>query len=304
MKKLKIYIFAMRVPFFTATIVPILLGTTIAYYMNYSVNWLYFALTLLGGLLLHGGANVINDYFDHVTQNDDINKEFVRPFTGGSRVIQEGLMTPKEVLTEALILLFLGSIIGLYLFFQVGWVILVLGIFGVFSSIFYVEPHLNLVGRGVGELLIGLNFGILMTFGAFYVQTAEFSWLPIWASLPVALLIAAVLYINEFQDAKADSAVGKLHLVVRLGKKRAVKGFTLILVLTYIVVVVGVVTEFLPPLTLISLLTFPIALKAINVAQMNYDDNQKLTPANASTIMNHLFTGLLLIIAFFIDRLI
>ncbi len=304
MKKLKTYIFAMRAPFFTATVVPILLGTSIAYYMNYSINWFYFALTLLGGLFLHGGANVINDYFDHVTQNDEINKEFIRPFTGGSRVIQEGLMTPKEVLTEALILLFLGSVIGLYLVFQLGWVILALGIFGVLSSIFYVEPRINLVGRGIGELLIGLNFGVLMTFGAFYVQAVEFSWVPIWASLPVALLIAAVLYINEFQDAKADSAVGKLHLVVRLGKERAVKGFAAILILTYLVVVVGVVTEVIPPLTLISLLTFPIALKAIKVAQMNFDDNEKLVPANASTIMNHLFTGLLLTIAFFIDRLI
>ncbi len=73
MHKLKLYLMELRAPFFTATIVPILLGTAIAFNLNYSINWLYFALTLLGGLLLHGGANVINDYFDHKSQNDKLN---------------------------------------------------------------------------------------------------------------------------------------------------------------------------------------------------------------------------------------
>jgi len=304
MSKVKNYLMAVRAPFFTASIVPILLGTSIAYYHNVSINWFYFALTLIAGVLLHAGANLINDYFDHLTENDEINQEFIRPFTGGSRMIQNGLMTPKEVLIEALICLFIGSVIGLYLAYQLGWVILALGAIGVFSSVFYVEPRVNLVGRGIGELIIGLNFGVLMTFGAFYVQTQSFSWLPIIASLPVALLISAVLYINEFPDAKADYAAGKLHLVVRMGKEKAVKGFVLLMLLTYLTIVVGVVTELLPPITLISLLTLPLALKAIKVAQVNYNDSAKLVPANASTIMNHLFTGLLLTIAFFIDRLI
>ena len=143
-----------------------------------------------------------------------------------------------------------------------------------------------------------------MTFGAFYVQARTFSWVAIWASLPVALLIAAVLYINEFQDAKADYAVGKLHLVVRLGKEKAIKGFVGIMLITYLTIIVGVVTDILPVISLISLLTVPIALKAIKIAQENYNDNVKLAPANASTIMNHLLTGLLLTIAFFIDSLI
>jgi len=265
---------------------------------------LYFLLTLVGGILLHAGANVINDYFDHLSKNDELNKEFVRPFTGGSRLIQQGLLTPKEVLGEAIICLFLGSAIGLYLSYKIGWVILVIGIFGVFSAAFYVFPKIILVGRGIGEILIGINFGILMTFGAYFVQTGEFSLVPIVASLPVALLITAVLYINEFQDATADHAVGKNHLVVRLGKKQAVKGYILIMLLTYFTLVFGVVTDTLPPISLIALLTFPLALKSIKIAQVNYEDSIKLVPANASTIMNHLFTGLLLIISFFLDRII
>jgi len=303
-KKLKLWLMEVRAPFFTASVVPIVLGAAIAFNMTQSFNFTYFILTLIGGVLLHAGANVINDYFDHLSQNDDINKEFVRPFTGGSRLIQEKLLTPKEVLSGAIAFLFLGSLIGLYLSFKLGWIILIIGIFGVLSATFYVFPKVNLVGQGIGEVLIGINFGILMTFGAFYVQTREFSWVPIIASLPVALLITALLYINEFQDAKADQAVGKNHLVVRLGKKQAAKGYVLIMLLTYLIVIVSVVTDALPPISLIAMLTLPLALKSIKIALQHYDDNIKLVPANVSTIMNHLFTGLLLIISFFLDRII
>jgi len=302
MSKLKIYLMELRAPFFTATIVPILLGTAIAYNLSNSINWLYFGLTLLGGLLLHAGANVINDYFDHKSQNDELNEEFIRPFTGGSRMIQEKLMTPKEVLIQAIVCLVFGSAIGLYLTIKIGWVILAIGIFGVFSALFYVDPKVKLVGRGIGEIFIGLNFGVAMTFGAYFVQTGQFSWIPIIASIPVAVLIAAVLYINEFQDAKADEAVGKNHLVVRLGKKRAVTGYMFLMLATYLAVVISVVTDKLPPITLVALLTIPIALKAIKIAHENYEDSAKLMPANASTIMNHLLTGILLIISFFVDK--
>jgi len=304
MRKLKLWLMEVRAPFFTATIVPIVLGSVIASNMTPQFSWVNFLLALIGGIFLHAGANVINDYFDHLSRNDEINDEYIRPFTGGSRLIQEGLLSPKEVLIEAVVCLLLGSAIGLYLAYKIGWVILVIGIFGVMSAIFYVFPRINLVGRGVGEALIGINFGILMTFGAFYVQTSKFSWVPIIASLPVALLITAVLYINEFQDANADHLVGKNHLVVRLGKKQAVYGYILIMLLTYLIVVVGIVTDTLPPISFIALLTVPLALKSIRVAQQNYNNNLKLAPANAGTIINHLFTGLLLIISFFLDRII
>lgn len=295
---------AVRAPFFTASIVPVVLGTVIAFNLTQSIHWIHFILTLVGAVLLHAGANVINDFFDHLSSNDEINEEFVRPFTGGSRMIQNKLLSPKEVLIGAIILLFMGSLIGLYFTYTFGWVILVIGMVGVLSAVLYVAPRINLVGRGIGEFLIGINFGVLMTLGAYYTQTGSFSWIPVIASLPVALLISAVLYINEFPDAKADKAVGKNHLVVRLGKEKAVRGYIAIILLTYITLVISVVTDTLPPSALIAMLTFPLALKSIKIAQQYYDNTIKLVPANASTIMNHLFTGILLILSFFLDHII
>ena len=220
--KLKNWVMALRAPFLTASIVPILLGTAIAWFATGTLYWSFFLLTLLAGLLIHMGANVINDYSDHRSGNDEANREFVRPFSGGSRVIQLGLLTPLEVLSGAVLFFLLSAAIGFYLAWARGSLILLLGAIGLISGMFYAGGLFNWAKRGVGELLIGLNFGILMTLGAYYVQTQSFSWLPVIAAIPVSLLIAAVLYINDFPDYTAEKLVGTMTLVVRLGQARAV----------------------------------------------------------------------------------
>lgn len=304
MKALKLYLEELRAPFFTASIVPVLLGTLIAWARTGVFRLDTFLLTLLGGVLLHAGTNVVNDYYDHVSGNDEANTRFVRPFTGGSRMIQKGLLSPQEVLALGLVCFALGSLIGLYLAFRVGKVILLLGAIGVLSGYFYTAPPLRLVSTGFGELLVGLNFGTLMTLGAFYVQTRWLTWEPVLASLPVTFLIAAVLYINEFQDMEADSSVGKTHWVVRLGRAKAVRGYAWILGLTYASILLCVLLRQTSPWTLLGLLTFPIAWKGYAVAKVFYDDYLKLAPANAATVMVHLLTGLLLCLGYILERLI
>jgi 1,4-dihydroxy-2-naphthoate octaprenyltransferase len=303
MKPFKLYLEEMRVPFFSASILPVLLGAMIAWARFRVFHPFTFILTLLGGVLLHAGTNVVNDYYDHVSGNDEANTQFVRPFTGGSRMIQKGLLSPREVLFEGLLCFGLGSLIGVYLAFRVGLVILLLGAIGVFSGFFYTAPPFRLVATGFGELLVGLNFGTLMTLGSFYVQTRFLAWEPVWASLPLALLIAAVLYINEFQDCEADKAVGKDHWVARVGRARAVKGYAWLLGLTYALILAGVLLGKVTPWALLGLLTAPIAWKGLRVAMRFYDDYLKLAPANAATIMAHLLTGVLLCLGYLVQRL-
>jgi 1,4-dihydroxy-2-naphthoate octaprenyltransferase len=300
--KVKIWLAEVRAPFFTATIVPILLGAMIAWARTGTLHVGNFALTLLGGLLLHTGTNVANDYFDHRSGTDDVNVEFVRPFTGGSRMIQNGLLTPREVISGALAAFALACVIGLYLAYVRGPLIIVLGLVGIFSGFFYTAPPFNLVSRGIGEFFIGLNFGLLMTLGSYFVQTGQLAWEPVVASIPVGLLIAGVLYINEFQDAPADGAVGKDHLVVRLGRKKAALGYLGLLVATYVVIVLAVVLRITSPFTLIALATLPVAVRAIAVARSSYDEYLKLVPANAATVFLHLLTGLLLSAAYLLDK--
>lgn len=309
-EKMRRWLEEVRAPFLTAAIIPVLLGSTIAWAMTGAFHWGYFLLTLLGGVFLQAGTNVANDYYDHLSQNDEINTEYVRPFSGGSRVIQKGLMSPRAVLTEALVFFGLGIIIGLYLAWARGPFILLLGIIGVFSGFFYTAPPFKLANRGIGELVVGANFGILMSLGAFYVQTQALAWQPLIAAIPVSLLIAAVLYINEFPDHAADKAVGKNHLVVRLGKARAVPGYVALMLAPYAVIAMGVFAGLvpasyplgLPVFALIGFLTLPRALGAVRVARKYYGESVYLVPANASTILVHLYTGLLLAGGFILDR--
>ncbi|MHA2253401.1 MAG: UbiA family prenyltransferase, partial [Candidatus Kariarchaeaceae archaeon] len=110
--KVKIWLEEMRLPFLTASVTPVLLGTAVAWAIEDKFELGFFILTLIGSICLHLGANISNDYFDHINRTDDINVEFVRPFTGGSRMIQRGLLTPKEVLTGSFIVYAIGAGIG------------------------------------------------------------------------------------------------------------------------------------------------------------------------------------------------
>jgi 1,4-dihydroxy-2-naphthoate octaprenyltransferase len=300
--KFKIWLAEVRAPFFTATIVPILLGAMIAWARTGTLHFGHFLLAMLGGLLLHTGTNVANDYFDHRSGTDDVNVEFVRPFTGGSRMIQNGMLTPREVISGALAAFALACVVGLYLAYVRGPLILVLGVVGIFSGFFYTAPPFNLVSRGIGEFFIGLNFGVLMTLGSYFVQTGQLAWEPVVASIRVGLLIAGVLYINEFQDAPADGAVGKDHLVVRLGRKRAASVYLLLMVATYAVIALAALLRITSPFTLVALATLPVAVRAIGVARAHYDEYLKLVPANAATVFIHLLTGLLLSAGYLLDK--
>lgn len=287
-----------RAPFLSASILPILLGTAIAYAKFGVFYWDFFLLALLGGVCLHVGANVANDYFDHKSGTDDINVEYVRPFTGGSRMIQKGLMTPREVFAEAMVFYAIAGLIGVYLALTRGMIVLVLGVIGMFSGFFYTAPPIDLAKRGIGELFIGLNFGILMTQGAYFVQVQHLAWEPALAAVPLAILIATLLYINEFPDYKADKEAGKRHLVVRLGRKYASVGHAILLGSTHISIIVFVAFGWISPLTLIVLLTLPLTITSIRYSRDFHSDSFKIVPANASTIQIHLVTGILLTLAY------
>jgi len=302
--KISIYLQELRAPFFTGSIVPLVFGAIVAWHQSGEFHWVLFVLTLVGGILLHAGANVSNDYYDHKSGDDSVNTEFARPFTGGSRLIQQGLMTPKEVIIESMVLYGLALVIGIYLTVTCGIWVLIFGLIGALSGFFYTAPPFRLVHRGIGEIFIGLNFGILMTLGSFYVQSGRLAWEPVIAAIPIAILIILILFINEFQDAKADASVGKNHWVVRLGKTQSSKLYAIMVALVYLSVGVAVLLGIIPATTLLILLSLPIAIKAISVTKEFHLDSQKLVSANASTILLHLLGGVLLSIGYAIDKLI
>lgn len=293
-----------RAPFFTATIIPIILGTLIAWARAGAFYPGYFVLTLIGGVCLHAGINMTNDYFDHTWGSDEINKECASPFTGGSRVIQMGIVSARTMLWQGMAFLLAGCLIGFFLVYTRGPWVLWLGLFGALTGFFYTAPPFRLVASGAGELFIALDFGVLMVLGAYYTQAVELSWEAAVAALPVAFLIAAVLYINEFQDMKADRAVGKNQIVVRLGRQKAVLGYALLMLLTYGSLVLGVLLAGVTPFALLGLLTLPQVWQAYQVARAQYDDPVALVPANAATVKIHMLTGLLISLGYVIQLIV
>jgi 1,4-dihydroxy-2-naphthoate octaprenyltransferase len=301
---IKKWIKAIRAPFFTASAIPVLVGTALAWNMTGRFSLYKFLLVLVGVPLFNAGTNLANDYYDHKTGNDDINIH-ITPFSGGSRVIQDGLVPSKHMLIGSFLFFGLGSVIGLYLnAVTPGNLILYLGIFGLSSGFLYTATPVLIGYRGVGELLVGLNLGTLAIIGSFYVQAHSLSWSAFWISLPIGFLVAAILYINQFPDYEADKAVNKKHLVVRLGKKRGVYGYYLLISATYLVIAGSVIFKMVTPFALVSFLTLPLAIGAVKVLKSNYDKIAELIPAQAKTVQTHLFTGLLLSLGLVIGRMI
>ncbi|HZY46679.1 MAG TPA: 1,4-dihydroxy-2-naphthoate octaprenyltransferase [Candidatus Bathyarchaeia archaeon] len=302
---------AMRIPFLQATFVPVILGGVVAWETLHVFNWSTFLLTLLGASLIQIACNMLNDYFDFKSGND-LQVRHQNPFAGGGRTLTAGLIKPSTHLIVSTSCLILGSLIGFYFIFALGlYQLFWFGLIGVISTLFYVGPPLKLAYRGVGEFLVGLNFGPVMTLGAYYVQTGSLAaaTVPLLASIPVGLLITAVLWINEFPDIDADKAVGKKTLVLRLGYLRSVSVYvgllaaSYILLLLYAVLKVFVSFQITSFATLIALLSLPFALKAVRILRTNYRDPHAIIPANANTIFLHLTFGLLAIVGFVIGGL-
>ena len=304
MNKIKLWIRAIRTPFFTGTIIPLLLGTTIAWVHTGEIFWIKFLLTLFGVVFINAGTNLVNDYYDHKSKNDDLNLH-PTSFSGGSRVIQEGSIPPAQIFYAALIFFGLGGMVGLYLnWVSKGNIILIFGLVGVLLGFFYTADPLRIGYLGIGELAVGFGCGPLIVSGAHYIQAQRMSLEPFLASIPISILIMLVLYINEFPDYEADKLVNKRTWIVKLGKERAIKIYYLLLALVYLTIVSGIIFRFLPFFSILTFLTLPLSLRAIAISMKNYDKIEELLPVNAATIKLHLINGLLLTAGYPLDKLL
>jgi len=281
-----------RAPFLTAMIVPILIGAALASQAG-AFSWLFFALSMAAGIALHVAANTFNDFFDWQSGTDQANNDYFLPFSGGSRSLELGLITPKGLLILAIGSLMTSAMLGGMIFAERGAGVIVFGLIGAFSAYFYTAPPLRLVARaGMGELLVGMNFGPLAVAGTYFVFTGEFSGMAALAGVPVGLLTSAILWINEYPDAESDALTGKNHLVVVLGKETARWGYVALMVGAFGLTLYGALTGIFPGGTIVTLIALPIAIYAIRILMAHYED-RSLVRANVATIGLHVIAGLL-----------
>ncbi|MEA2613302.1 MAG: 1,4-dihydroxy-2-naphthoate polyprenyltransferase [Chloroflexota bacterium] len=287
-----------RLPFLTATIIPVVLGILIAA-SHGAFDLVSAALTVIGAAFVQLGLNVANDVFDTVQGADDANVTPTK-FSGGSRVIQYGLVSLRQMAGLATVFYVLAGVIGLILLATRGsTALLVIGVVGFIVSLGYTAPPLKFVYRGLGEIAVALGFGPMMLLGAYVVQTrGALSWEPFVASIPVALLVALILYVNEIPDRRGDARVGKRTLPVRFSPRAVIGGYNVAVTAAYIALVVGVVAGILPVPTLLMLLTIPMARRVSRGLAPNYDNPYGLMAIMGENVQLHLAAGLLLLAAY------
>jgi 1,4-dihydroxy-2-naphthoate polyprenyltransferase len=294
-----LFLRATRLPFLSATFVPVALGVAVAA-LHGEWHWWLAILTLIAAASVHLGLNVANDVFDTLSGADQAN---VTPtqFSGGSRVILYGLMSMRQMVLMMLGFYAVGAGIGLFLAVTRGfWPLVWIGAAGLFISIFYTAPPFRFVHRGLGELMVFLGFGPIMTIGAYYVQARAWSWEAIYASLPVGILIALVLYVNEVPDRPGDSAAGKRTLPVRLSKEAVIAAYDLAVAAAFGLIFGGAIFGVIPRPTIIALAAIPLALEVHQGMVDHYDSPYELMPKMGRGVQLHLATGVLLIVGYVI----
>ncbi|MBA2536714.1 MAG: prenyltransferase [Actinobacteria bacterium] len=282
-----------RLPFLSATFVPVLLGIAVAA-LHDSFSWWLAAITLVAAACVHLALNVANDIFDTLSGADEAN---VNPtqFSGGSRVILYGLVRLRSMVLLSLGLYAVGIGIGIALAATRGWSLLWVGVAGALISVFYTAPPLRLVHRGLGEIAVGLGFGPIMTLGAYFVLAREYALEPLLVSLPVGILIALILYVNEVPDRPGDAAAGKRTLPVRLSKEGVIRGYELAVAVTFALIAVFAVSGLIVRPAIIALAALVLALPVRRALRESYENPYALMPAMGKNIQLHLVTGLLLV---------
>lgn len=288
---------AMRTPFLIASWIPVWVGVTLFYHISGTVHWFRAVLTFLCVTFMHLATNLFNDYFDDVSGNDRVNTNST-PFSGGSRVIQDGLISPANIFRAAAGCLILGMVTGLYAWYLSGnSIVLFCGIAGVGIAVFYTAPPLQFGYRGYGEILAGISFGPLVVIATYTVQADVFDARALIYSIPLGTMVSMILLINEFPDYEADKQVTKKTAVVLLGKRICAGIYLILLVFIYAYIALMAALGLIHTGSLIVLPTAVIAMYISYIIVRHFRHPKKIIPACGATIMLYIFFGLMMIVA-------
>ena len=287
------YFAATRPAFLTASLMAGIVGLAAAWHGAEGLDPGLAAATLLFAVLAHAGANVLNDYYDALNGTDARNTQRIFPFTGGSRFIQNGVLTEVQTRNFGFMLMVCVAAAGLWLMAHSTPQLMYVGLAGLFIGWAYSAPPFRLNSRGLGELCIAASF-LAIVVGADMVQRAAFDWLPVIAGMPYAFLVADLLYINQFPDRAADSAAGKLHWVARLEVRQARWGYLLIALSAYAWLLAAVAAGVLPLWALLGLLSLPLSFEAAHQLMQYAHRPQQLAGAIKLTIAAAMVHGAML----------
>ena len=285
--------------FFFISAMPVFLGTTlVVLYYDISIDPIVFFLMLIGSMVYHLGADMINEYYDHLSGNDAL-VDIKTPFSGGTGILEKGLLSPKKVLHTSWLFFLIGACTSLLIAWRTNEMVLIFSALGLISCWGYTAPPLKFCYRGFGEVVIFFNNGLFIIGAVFIAFVETFDPRLILPSLFLGFLGFAIILMNEIPDINADKKVNKKNLVVRLGIKRALILHKIVMSLAFISIVTAVVLKDLPICSLLCLIgPFLVSDKKIfsNKLHNKTEDAEALTGLCKSTIELKFKSWLLLMI--------
>jgi 1,4-dihydroxy-2-naphthoate octaprenyltransferase len=250
------------------------------------IAWGWLALTVLGVFCVEAAKNASGEIFDWDSGTDQaVSADERTPFSGGKRVLVDGLLTRRQTAIVAAAFYAIAIAAGVAI---VAWReprVLWLGVAGLALAFFYHAPPLKLSYRGLGELAVAITYGPIIAAGTYLVQRGGLDAGVLLASIPLGILIGAFLWINEFPDARADAAAGKRTLVVRLGRRRAARAFTMLIVIAYGAVALLPLLG-APPAVWLGMVGLPHAVLAADRLARFHDVPASLIPAQGWTLLS------------------
>lgn len=292
-QRAKDYVVATRPWSFTMSLISVSMGTLVAAEEG-PLLWGWYFLVCIGIICFHATANLFNDYFDtryHVDQPDSPTARY-RP-----QPLLTGMFTPRQLLTEAVVLNVITICIGLILTFQRSRIVLGIGFIGFLASIFYTAGPIKYKYRAWGEFFVFLMWGPLMFEGAYAVQRQVLSLKAFYLSIPFGVLVALVLLANNIRDIAYDSRQGIKTIGILLGSRKSFLVYTGLIIAAYLYIVGLVLAGILSPWSLLVLLSLPKAVHLLKAFMEKIPEAADAITAQLDTLF-----GLLLIAGLILNR--
>jgi 1,4-dihydroxy-2-naphthoate octaprenyltransferase len=284
-----------RANFLLLTVVIVAAGLSASLYAHGIFNPFDALLVLIGALFTHMAANVFNNYFDYRSKIDA--KTTKTPFSGGVSILVEGKMKPSTAFVVGLLCLIGAAVIGAYFLMRSLYPLFPILLYGLVAICIYTPVIARI--PALSEIVAGTGFGF-MGLGAYVTQARIVDAAGIAVFVPVSILVGLLLFLNEFPDVEADKTAGRRHVVILFGRKTSAAIYVIFLAGTYLSILLSVAMTAVPLAVLVSLITTPIAYKAMRIVLKNYDRLPELVPALGLNVIVILSTIALLTAGFLI----
>ena len=288
--KLKEFFMCTRPHSYPASIAPVLFGATYALGYEIKFSILKFILFLLACMLIQAATNLFNEYYDYKYGLDKIDSE------GISGSIVKGNLSPREVMVGALILYSLAFILGLILTFMTSLYVLLVGLVCMLAGYFYTGGKYPIAYSPFGEVVSGFFMGTIIIALSFYFQTEYVNADIIVVSLPLFIMIGAILLANNIRDLDNDKESGRRTYAILVGRNNAIKTMAISFIVVYLLNVLFVVTKYASWWNLLVFVTIPLAIKIIKGFSTN-NHKKTMAPFMVLTAKLTIFVGFIMSLA-------